>query len=422
LFFYHRILKKRVKESQIYSGASIKLSEYLYELSEDKIAKFPLDQRDHSKLLVYQKGKIEHKRFFDLPNYFDKDDQFFFNDTKVIPARLIFTKDTGAIIEIFLLNPITPTEQVGPAMLVEGSCVWHVMVGNLKKWKNNHPLKAEIPYGERTLLLTAEMVDLDKKWVRFSWDPSEVSFVDVVKNTGEVPLPPYMNRKAQDFDKPRYQTVYSKNEGAVAAPTAGLHFTPEVLKNLADKEVKEDFLTLHVSAGTFQPIKTENIKEHTMHSEQVILNRANIKNIIHSDRITAVGTTSMRTLESAYWYGHMLLQDPIATFEIPKLYPYDLIEKGDLPSKKDAFQAILDHMNKKGVENITGTTEIFIFPGYEFQVVDRLITNFHQPGSTLILLIAAFVGNNWRAIYNEALNNEYRFLSYGDSSLLIRSN
>lgn len=409
-------------ESQIYIGSDIKLKDYQYELPEEKIAKFPLAQRDQSKLLVYSEGNIKHQGFLDLPNYFDDQDQFFFNDTKVIPARLIFTKDTGATIEIFLLNPVLPTEQVGPAMLVEGTCVWHVMIGNQKKWKNGQPLQALIPMGEDQLLLSAELVDVEKKWVKFTWNPANISFVDVVKNTGEMPLPPYLNRKAEESDKPRYQTVYSKNEGAVAAPTAGLHFTPQVLKTLADKGVKEDFLTLHVSAGTFQPIKTEEITKHNMHAEQVIISRANIENIIRANRITAVGTTSMRTLESAFWFGHMLLNDPNAAFDIPKLYPYSWIESGKLPLKEKAFQAILDYMERNQLDKITGSTEIFIFPGYKFQVVDRLITNFHQPGSTLILLIASFIGSDWRKVYSQALENEYRFLSYGDSSLLFRSN
>lgn len=396
--------------------AELKLSDYEYNLPEEKIAKFPLEKRDTSKLLQFKKGEIEHLKFNQLPELIPAGSLMVFNNTKVIPARLIFQRSTGAKIEIFLLKPIAPTTVINEVMIKTDTVSWECMIGNLKKWKVGEILSGELIYQSQNIRLNASLIDLENRIVRFTWD-AEVPFVSIVEASGEVPLPPYLNRKPVDEDRPRYQTVYSKNEGAVAAPTAGLHFTEQVLDRLTENNVKKEFLTLHVGAGTFQPIKTDNITEHNMHSEQVVVSISTIKSVAeHQSKLLAVGTTSMRSLESLYWFGVRLLRNEGDEFLIPKLYPYQNFSL--LPSRNESFEKIYNYMCNKGLNEITGSTEIFIVPGYKFRVCDGLVTNFHQPGSTLILLVAAFTNECWRQLYDEALDKDYRFLSYGDSSLL----
>jgi S-adenosylmethionine:tRNA ribosyltransferase-isomerase len=294
---------------------------------------------------------------------------------------------------------------------------WEAMIGNLKKWKDREVLQGEVIIEGERIQIEALLENRGKKIIKISWDKPHIPFVSIVEASGEVPLPPYLNRKAVKEDIPRYQTVYSKKEGAVAAPTAGLHFTEDILASLAQKGIKTDYLTLHVGAGTFQPIKDEEVSYHQMHSEQVVAKKSNLVNLIHhTGNIVAVGTTSMRTLESLYWFGVKILNEDHPDFIIPKLYPYQ--SHPILPKVKDCFQAVLDFMEKKELQEITGSTEIFIMPGYDFKVCNGLITNFHQPGSTLILLVAAFTKKKWRKIYESALSTGYRFLSYGDSNLL----
>lgn len=396
--------------------AELKLSDYEYNLPEEKIAKFPLEKRDTSKLLQFKKGEIEHLKFNQLPELIPAGSLMVFNNTKVIPARLIFQRSTGAKIEIFLLKPIAPTTVINEVMIKTDTVSWECMIGNLKKWKVGEILSGELIYQSQNIRLNASLIDLENRIVRFTWD-AEVPFVSIVEASGEVPLPPYLNRKPVDEDRPRYQTVYSKNEGAVAAPTAGLHFTEQVLDRLTENNVKKEFLTLHVGAGTFQPIKTDNITEHNMHSEQVVVSISTIKSVAeHQSKLLAVGTTSMRSLESLYWFGVRLLRNEGDEFLIPKLYPYQNFSL--LPSRNESFEKIYNYMCNKGLNEITGSTEIMIVPGYKFRVCDGLVTNFHQPGSTLILLVAAFTNECWRQLYDEALDKDYRFLSYGDSSLL----
>ena len=396
---------------------AIDLSDYEYTLPEEKIAKFPLAKRDSSKLLHYKDGQISHLNFSNLPELLPSDTLLVYNDTKVIPARLIFQRETGARIEIFLLQPIAPTTVIPEIMLAKHPVIWETMIGNSKKWKDGEVLKGLIPFNEKTITLQAKLINREKRTVEFSWDKSDVAFVDVVEASGEVPLPPYLNRKPNQDDKSRYQTVYSEKEGAVAAPTAGLHFTPEVFEKLRRKGVKEAQVTLHVSAGTFQPIKASQVTEHPMHSEQIHVNRETIEKILlHLGNVVTVGTTSVRTLESLYWYGVKLIEGKGEELRIEKLFPYE--NRKSLPSAQKSYEAILLFMQEKGLRTIMGTTEIFIFPGYEYKIVKGLITNFHQPGSTLILLIATILGDDWKRVYGEALSNEYRFLSYGDSSLL----
>lgn len=395
---------------------TIHLRDYQYELPEDRIRKHAITQRDQSKLLHYQHGEITHKVFDQIAELLPSNSQLFFNNTKVIPARIYMQKSTGAIIEIFLLNPVSPSILVMEAMGIIGKCTWSCMVGNLKKWKEE-PLTTILKIASQEVELTATLINREERLVEFSWE-GEIRFVDIVEALGEVPLPPYFNRDPEVGDKERYQTVYSKKEGAVAAPTAGLHFTEEVLKALIKKEVNLNYLTLHVSAGTFQPVKEEIASNHPMHSEQILITRENLASLLTNKTNITVGTTSMRTLESLYWFGVKLQEDDNATFHIEKLYAYEH-EVQLLPTRREVLEAIQKHMNNQQLEVLMGNTEIFIMPGYQFRMCDGLITNFHQPGSTLLMLIAAFIGEDWKSLYKQAMDNDYSFLSYGDSSLLM---
>ena len=403
---------------------SVHLQDYQYNLPESAIAKFPLAQRDQSKLLLYWEGKMEDKHFYQLPELLPPDSHLFFNDTKVIPARLYFKKEDniqgeGAQIEIFLLQPEQPSAVMAEAMAARETCTWQCMIGNQRRWKPGLVLKNQIAIEGQTVTLTAHQRDDDRRLVTFYWDEPTVSFATIVAAAGQVPLPPYLNRAATAEDQPRYQTVYAGQEGAVAAPTAGLHFTDAILNRLKEKGITQHHLTLHVGAGTFQPIKEENVVQHNMHSEQMAITRANVEDIIKAEgKIIAVGTTSMRTLESLYWYGVLLAEDPKAAFRVGKLVPYQFNAQ-KLPTVNQAMENVLSFMQRKGLHHLTGNTEIFIFPGYAFKVCQGLITNFHMPQSTLVLLIAAFIGPQWRAVYQHALTHHYRFLSYGDSSLLL---
>ena len=386
--------------------------DYTYDLPPDKIAKYPLPRRDTSKLLVYNEGKILHTIFHSLPDYLPPNAFLFFNDTKVIPARLHFRKESGATLEIFLLAPLLPSPLPTETMGAMGRCTWQCTIGNLKRWPDGVLLTKHVAGTS----LVAALKDRKAGQVEFTWNSGH-SFAEVIHAAGETPLPPYIRRKAEAGDRSRYQTIYSHFDGAVAAPTAGLHFTPEVFEKLAEKKIQYDFLTLHVSAGTFRPIKGENPDEHVMHEEQVIVSRASVGNLLSPGKIiTAVGTTSMRTLESLYWFGAKLLHDPKSEFKVTQRDAYTLKNH---PTKDEAIHAVAAYMDKNQIDQLIGETSIFIRRGYGFKVCHALITNFHQPASTLILLVAAFVGEDWRKIYEEALQNDYRFLSYGDSSLLI---
>jgi S-adenosylmethionine:tRNA ribosyltransferase-isomerase len=386
--------------------------DYNYSLPPDRIAVYPLEARDQSNLLVYDKGQISHTRFDSLAAHLPSQSFLFFNDTKVIPARLHFTKGTGAEIEIFLLNPIHPSPLMIQAMQAQHNCSWKCAIGNLKRWKDGIVLSKNLG----GINLEAYLRDRNEGHVEFKWDSSH-HFAEIISRSGETPLPPYINRKSEATDRERYQTIYSHYEGAVAAPTAGLHFTANLFDSLKDKNIQTDFLTLHVSAGTFQPIKVKNAAEHTMHNEQVVIKRHNVEHLMNNPFIVPVGTTSMRTIESIYWYGVKLLSDPDAPFNIGQEYPY--LNKAELPTKEASLSALIDYFDRNKLNEITGQTSIYIVPGYRFRICKALITNFHQPGSTLILLVAAFIGHDWKKVYQAALDNNYRFLSYGDSSLLI---
>ncbi|MEM6726724.1 MAG: S-adenosylmethionine:tRNA ribosyltransferase-isomerase [Bacteroidota bacterium] len=383
---------------------SLNLNDYSYDLPEERIAKHPPKERGTSKLLVYHKGSIQHQTFPAIVDHLPEDALVVFNDTKVIPARIILHKATGARIEIFLLEPLQPSKVHETVMMSQQSCTWKCMIGNAKKWKLETALK------HPTLPFSATRSGQQE--VTFNWEGG--TFSQLLTEIGKIPLPPYIQREVEQADQDRYQTVYSKMDGAVAAPTAGLHFTDAILEQLIAKGIQTQYLTLHVSAGTFLPIKTDDIAEHPMHNEQVWIQRQTIETLLHAPQTIAVGTTSMRTLESLYWFG-VRLENGKDNFYIRKDDPYTFaaIERAV------ALHYILRYMDQHQLQQLRGQTEIFLYPGYTFQMCDGLITNFHMPNSTLILLIAAFIGEDWRTVYQEALHNEYRFLSYGDSSLLL---
>ena len=387
----------------------IHISEYNYPLPDERIAKFPLTVRDQSKLLVYRHGEVTEDVFTSLPDYLPKGSLMVFNNTKVIQARLHFRKETGALIEVFCLEPIQPNDYVLNFQQTEHAA-WLCMIGNLKKWKDG-ALKRE---------MTVKGFTITSHWIDFSWNNPEVTFADILEVFGELPIPPYLNRDTEESDKETYQTVYSKIKGSVAAPTAGLHFTPRVLEALQEKGIDLEELTLHVGAGTFKPVKSEEIEGHEMHTEYISVNRATIKKLIdHDGCAVAVGTTSVRTLESLYHIGVTLAENPDATEEELHVRQWQPYEKYDQIPPVVALQKILGYLDRNGLEALHSSTQIIIAPGYQYKIVKAMVTNFHQPQSTLLLLVSAFVKGNWRTIYDYALSHDFRFLSYGDSSLLI---
>jgi S-adenosylmethionine:tRNA ribosyltransferase-isomerase len=390
----------------------INIRDYTYLLPGDRIALHPLDRRDQSKLLVFRNGSITHERFFSLHQHIPSNSVLYFNNTKVIQARLNFEKETGAAIEVFLLSPFYPSTLLMEAMQSRGRCRWKCTIGNLKRWKEGTPLFKPL----LSTTLQSSLIDREEGLVEFNWD-GEITFGEIISEAGDTPLPPYLKRSPVPQDRTRYQTIYSEEEGAVAAPTAGLHFTPEVFESLKQKGIKTEFVTLHVSAGTFQPVKAENAAAHPMHKEQVVVSQRNVESLLEPDQFTIpVGTTSLRTLESLYWYGVKLSEDKNAPFVIQQRDTDSLPQDTTV---ENALRRVLEHMKKNNNETLVGETSIYILPGYRFRVCQGLITNFHQPGSTLILLIAAFIGEKWKQVYHEALQNDYRFLSYGDSSILL---
>lgn len=400
----------------------IKLSDYTYQLPESSIAQFPLEQRDASKLLHYKSGTILHSHFKDLPKLIEAGNLLIFNDSKVIHARLHFYRKTGAKIEIFLLNPVNPPT-VDQAMQSTSSLSWKCIIGRKKKWKEGEILEQELIHEGEKITLRATLTDRKQDQVTLSWEGAVIPFSDLLSLTGKLPLPPYLKREVKPSDEAQYQTVYAKEEGAVAAPTAGLHFSTEVLAELAQTGIDLEQVTLHVSAGTFLPVKAEQVVDHDMHEEQFIITKSSLEKIKTSlGKIILVGTTSMRVIESLYWLALQVWRAPDSFashhhFLVGKTEPYE--QKLPLPNAEEVLQAILDYMNRHELEEIQGSTSILIMPGYPFKFSFGLITNFHMPDTTLLLLVAAFIGDDWEKVYQEALDNEYRFLSYGDSSFLI---
>ncbi|TAE48093.1 MAG: S-adenosylmethionine:tRNA ribosyltransferase-isomerase [Bacteroidetes bacterium] len=394
------------------------LSQFHYELPEDRIARHPLEVRDQARLLRFQGGNISHHHFYEVPDLLDSGDLLVFNDTRVIPARLFFRRDSGALIEVVLLHPLQPAEVSG-AMLAQGSCSWECIVGNKKKWKPGEVLELRLG-GDPEVRLRARLEDREQMHVSFSWEPASLTWADVLLRCGDLPLPPYLNREAEESDYERYQTVYARRQGAVAAPTAGLHFTDAVLEGLKHKGIAQAFVTLHVSAGTFLPVRTDRIAEHPMHAEQIVITRTMLAALLSSaGRVIAVGTTSLRWIESVCRIGDKILQNP--NYErLPELGQFDPYQGApeETPGRV-ALEALAAWMDARGLETVTAETRLLIVPGYRFRLVQGLITNYHLPETTLMLLVAAFIGPRWREVYASALENGYRFLSYGDSSLLL---
>jgi S-adenosylmethionine:tRNA ribosyltransferase-isomerase len=399
----------------------IRISDYNYPLPDERIAKFPIAQRDHSKLLVYRKGEVSHDVFYNLPEYQPKGALMVFNNTKVIQARMHFRKDTGALIEVFLLEPACPSDYELMFQTSE-KCSWYCLVGNLKKWKEG-TLTREIKIKDTDVKVTATRGPIHgtSHRIDFTWTGG-FSFAEIIDAMGELPIPPYLNRETQESDKTTYQTVYSKIKGSVAAPTAGLHFTPEVLAAVDAHGIEREELTLHVGAGTFKPVKSEEIEGHEMHTEYVSVRRDTIRKLIaHDGCAIAVGTTSVRTLESLYYMGLKVIKNRDASEDELHVNQWEPYDTETTVSTVESLTALGDWMDSHKLEVLHSSTQIIIAPGYEYHIVKMLVTNFHQPQSTLLLLVSAFVKGDWHKIYDYALANDFRFLSYGDSSLLIPS-
>lgn len=401
----------------------ISTSDYAYELPDDKIAKYPLAERDQSKLLVWNDGQIQDAQFRNLSEYLPANSLLVFNNTKVIRARLHFMKETGAKIEVFCLDPVEPSDYQ-MAFQTTKSCIWKCMIGNQKKWKGEI-LRKTIRIDKTEIELYAEQTDPEnnKSLIRFSWNNPDFEFSRIIENAGSLPIPPYLNRETEQSDLERYQTVYSKIKGSVAAPTAGLHFTEKVFNHLKDDGHELAELTLHVGAGTFQPVKSETISGHDMHSEHFYIRRDFLKQLLqHSGKKITVGTTSVRTLESIYWLGVQAIKNSEIDITELKVSQWEAYrEKENNIQYNESLHALIGLLDKHQTDFLSGSTQIIIAQGYQFRIVDGMITNFHQPQSTLLLLISAYLGNEWRTIYEHALANSYRFLSYGDSNLYLKS-
>jgi S-adenosylmethionine:tRNA ribosyltransferase-isomerase len=413
---------------------NISISEFSYTLPEEKIASYPVAERDASRLLIYKEGEITEDIYKNIPDHIPAESLLIFNDTKVLEARLLFQKPTGGIIEIFCLEPHEQYADITTAMQQPGTVFWQCLVGGASKWKHGQVLKKIIPGYEKEIIL--EAVYTEKKAgsfvIKLSWSPGQMSFAELLHHAGAVPLPPYIKRKPEKSDTERYQTVYARFDGSVAAPTAGLHFTGAIFNKIREKNIQTGFVTLHVGAGTFKPVKSETMAQHEMHSEFIDVSKETIENIIQNlnNNIISVGTTSMRTIESLYWLGVKSMKTELRSVTIipeqssgihlSQWDAYDLAEQYIPP--KEALQSLLSWMKKNDMVRLISKTSIIIAPGYRSRIVKALITNFHQPQSTLLLLVAALIGNDWRKVYDYALQNDFRFLSYGDGCLLWMKN
>ncbi|NPD43941.1 S-adenosylmethionine:tRNA ribosyltransferase-isomerase [Lentimicrobium sp. S6] len=403
--------------------SNIQIQEYDYPLESHRIAQYPLEERDASKLLYFN-GKIQESQFKTLSSFLPENSLLVFNDTKVVQARLIFAKNTGARIEIFCLEPVEPTREIQDAFQQKSGVVWKCLIGNRKKWKSG---ELEMPFeltGQKNVLKAEKLKDeREYSYIRLTWTPEELDFATVLEETGKIPLPPYMDRNAEENDKIRYQTIYARNEGSVAAPTAGLHFTDAVMEKLSHKKIETHYVTLHVGAGTFKPVSDEEVGNHIMHTEQILVKKELIESLINKkdQKLIAVGTTSIRTLESLYWIGVKMIHQPnLEEYKISQWEAYELDEHiASLPSVEQSLQAIFDFLILHKLQELRSETQILIGPGYDYQMIDGMITNFHQPKSTLLLLISAYLGEQWKEIYQYAMDNDFRFLSYGDSCLFL---
>jgi S-adenosylmethionine:tRNA ribosyltransferase-isomerase len=400
-------------------NTEIKIEDFDYILPDEKIARFPLKNRDSSKLLIYEKGRIHENYFRNIPDFFSSGDLLVFNNTRVIQARMLFTKPAGARVEIFCLEPVDPPDYQR-SLVNNRQVTWKCLVGNARRWKNEK-LEKQFDYqGHKTVLYAEKVERHDETWnIRFSWKPDDLMFAGILDIAGLVPIPPYLRREPVTEDKTTYQTVYSSIDGSVAAPTAGFHFTQEILGKLKAKGVSFTELTLHVGAGTFRPVLATNINKHIMHSEHIYFNKSNIRDLLdHKNMITTVGTTSTRTLETLYWIGCKIKCDPDINPEKLNLEQWEdkIISPLD---ESESLETLLEYSERTSLDEFHVVTRMMIIPGYKYHLTDRIITNFHQPRSTLLLMISALIGDDWKKVYEYALNNNFRFLSYGDSSLLI---
>ncbi len=422
------IVKLKTSQNIIMHPKHLSIRNFNYDLPDELIAQYPLEQRDSSKLLIYQNEKISEGVFLKLDEYLPENTQLIFNNTKVVEARLLFQKLTGGTIEIFCLEPDKQYPDISSAMLQKEKTLWKCLVGGAKKWKDGVQSKTVI-IDSKEIILFAKKIKKENDYflIEFSWNDNTFTFAEVLHRAGSIPLPPYLNRKTEEKDKITYQTVYAKYDGSVAAPTAGLHFTERLFTKLLQKKIQYQFVTLHVGAGTFKPVKSATMDEHEMHAEFINVSQTAIQNLIdYLDKtIITVGTTSMRTIESLYWMGlkahqSMKIGTPesieVKDISIHQWDPYDIIAEDISP--KESLQALLYWMKAKKLQNLITKTQIIIAPGYKFKIAKGLITNFHQPQSTLLLLVAAIMGDDWKKVYNYAMKNNFRFLSYGDGSLL----
>jgi S-adenosylmethionine:tRNA ribosyltransferase-isomerase len=401
----------------------IRISDYWYELPQKRIAQYPLEHRDRSKLLIYRDGRISQDIFRGLAGHLPADSLLIFNETRVIPARIIIQKPTGAKIEIFCLEPAGLVNDYQLALEQGPGCEWKCFIGNARRWKND-TLSVTLPYEKDTLLLSAKKVSRhdDHFTIRFDWEPGSLSFSDILEAFGRIPLPPYIRREADENDRERYQTVFAREKGSIAAPTAGLHFTGSILDDLKARGIRTATVSLHVGAGTFKPVTSEKLSGHPMHTEYVSVSTGLLREVIHNPhrKIVLVGTTTVRTMESLYWQGVAWHKErPSGTdLRVGQWDPYRVQEK-DLISLPDAFGTLLEHLEADHRQHISGYTSLMIAPGYRYRVPDAIITNFHMPQSTLLLLVAAYIGQDWKKAYKYALDEDFRFLSYGDSCLFF---
>ncbi len=397
----------------------IDINDFDYLLPDERIAKFPKAERDTSKLLINDGNQISEDVFKNIATHLPPGSLLVANNTRVVRARLFFRKATGALIELFVLEPVEPTREMQSAFQQKGEAVWQCLAGNARRWKSED-LTLELTHNDTKILIRAQKISRQDEifLIRFTWN-KELSFAEVLEAAGKIPLPPYLHREAVESDSLTYQTVYAQFDGSVAAPTAGLHFTPAVFDRLKAKKIYSSNLTLHVGAGTFKPVGQEGIERHTMHTEQIMVSRQLLRDLLqYQGKVIAVGTTSVRTLESLYWLGVKIAQQPDTDFHIPQLFPYECKAEDILPPEA-SINNLLVLMEKQNLDVLHGSTQVMIFPGYRFRIISGMITNFHQPRSTLLLLISAWLGEEWKNVYEYAMDNDFRFLSYGDSCLFL---
>jgi len=417
-------LRDYITECMIDSLRNIRIEDFDYPLQAGQIAQYPLEKRDSSKLLIYKDNQTSEDIFSNIPSFLPNDSLLISNETRVVHARLLFRKPSGSQIEIFCLEPVEPTNDIQLAFQQTNNCSWKCLVGNAKRWKTGE-LHLDSEIDGMPVQLTASLTDRSEATflIRFHWAPAQLTFARILEHFGKIPLPPYIAREASENDNTRYQTVFARYDGSVAAPTAGLHFTPEVLSALASKNIITSAVTLHVGAGTFKPVSTDTIGDHQMHHEQVIVPVQLLRQILdyRNKHITLVGTTTVRTLESVYWQGvKWLNQKPESpVLQVEQWDPYSNLAENPV-STEDALQCVIETLERFGLTELHGETSLMIAPGYKYHIPDAIITNFHQPKSTLLLLVAAFIGPQWKDLYNYALANNFRFLSYGDSCLFFK--